>query len=185
VHATPARSGLTASTTGAASAAAVLAGLSGDQCRWALSYTAQQASGIACWARDEEHVEKAFDFGGMGARNGVAAATMVQAGFSGVEDVFSGPRSFFEAFGGDANGLVRELGSRTQRFCELQDALGGANSATLSQRLKLLEDEGLVDRRLVSETPPWVEYSLTDKGADLRRAINGIDRWADRWASQQ
>jgi DNA-binding HxlR family transcriptional regulator len=81
--------------------------------------------------------------------------------------------------------IVRELGSRTQRFCELQDALGGANSATLSQRLKLLEDEGLVDRRLVSETPPWVEYSLTDKGADLRRAINGIDRWADRWASQQ
>ena len=74
---------------------------------------------------------------------------------------------------------------RTQRFCELQDALGEANSATLSQRLKLLEDEGLIDRRAVSETPPWVEYSLTDKGADLRRAIAGIDRWADRWASQQ
>ena len=72
---------------------------------------------------------------------------------------------------------------RTQRFCELQDALGGANSATLSQRLKLLEDEGLIDRRAVSETPPWVEYSLTHKGADLRRAIAGIDRWADRWAS--
>jgi DNA-binding HxlR family transcriptional regulator len=81
--------------------------------------------------------------------------------------------------------IVRELGMRTQRFCELQDALGGANSATLSQRLKLLEDEGLVDRRLVSETPPWVEYSLTEKGADLRRAITGIDRWADRWAPQQ
>ena len=76
-------------------------------------------------------------------------------------------------------------GAPTQRFCELQDALGGANSATLSQRLKLLEDEGLIDRRAVSETPPWVEYSLTDKGADLRRAIAGIDRWADRWASQQ
>ena len=96
---------------GAAGAAAVLAGLGADQCRWALSYTAQQASGVACWARDENHVEKAFDFGGMGARNGVASATMVQAGFTGVEDVFSGPRGFFEAFGGDANGLVRELGS--------------------------------------------------------------------------
>jgi DNA-binding HxlR family transcriptional regulator len=81
--------------------------------------------------------------------------------------------------------IVRELGLRTQRFCELQDALGGANSATLSQRLKLLEDEGLIDRRKVSEMPPWVEYSLTDKGTDLRRAIAGIDRWADRWASQQ
>jgi DNA-binding HxlR family transcriptional regulator len=81
--------------------------------------------------------------------------------------------------------IIRELGLRTQRFCELQDALGGANSATLSQRLKLLEDEGLIDRRAVSETPPWVEYSLTQKGSDLRRAIGGIDRWADRWASQQ
>jgi len=81
--------------------------------------------------------------------------------------------------------IVRELGIRTQRFCELQDALGGANSATLSQRLKLLEDEGLIDRRAVSETPPWVEYSLTEKGSELRRAIGGIDRWADRWAPPQ
>jgi DNA-binding HxlR family transcriptional regulator len=81
--------------------------------------------------------------------------------------------------------IIRALGERTQRFCELQDALGGANSATLSQRLKLLEDEGLVDRRLVSSVPPWVEYSLTAKGSDLRTVITGIDRWADRWASQQ
>jgi DNA-binding HxlR family transcriptional regulator len=81
--------------------------------------------------------------------------------------------------------IVRVLGERTQRFCELQDALGGANSATLSQRLKLLEDEGLVDRTLVSQVPPWVEYSLTTKGSDLRRAIVGIDRWADRWAPNQ
>jgi DNA-binding HxlR family transcriptional regulator len=81
--------------------------------------------------------------------------------------------------------IVRVLGERTQRFCELQDALGGANSATLSQRLKLLEDEGLIDRHTVSTMPPWVEYSLTDKGADLGRAITGIDRWAERWASHQ
>jgi DNA-binding HxlR family transcriptional regulator len=81
--------------------------------------------------------------------------------------------------------IIRALGEETQRFCELQDALGGANSATLSQRLKLLEDEGLIDRRTVSTMPPWVEYSLTPKGADLGRAITGIDRWAERWASIQ
>src|SRR5918999_2627878 len=81
--------------------------------------------------------------------------------------------------------IIRALGDDTQRFCELQDALGGVNSATLSQRLKLLEDEGLIDRRTVSTMPPWVEYSLTPKGTDLRQAIVGIDRWADRWASQQ
>jgi DNA-binding HxlR family transcriptional regulator len=81
--------------------------------------------------------------------------------------------------------IVRVLGDRTQRFCELQDALGGANSATLSQRLKLLEDEGLIARREVSAVPPWVEYSLTAKGSDLRMAIAGIDRWAERWAATQ
>ena len=81
--------------------------------------------------------------------------------------------------------IIRALGERTQRFCELQDALGGANSATLSQRLKLLEDEGLIARRAVSAVPPWVEYSLTTKGAELRGAIAGIDRWAERWAANQ
>ena len=59
----------------------------------------------------------------------------------------------------------------------------GPGGATLSQRLKLLEDEGLIDRRMISEVPPWVEYSLTEKGADLRRAIGPIDLWADRWAA--
>lgn len=81
--------------------------------------------------------------------------------------------------------IIRSLGEQTQRFCELQDALGGANSATLSQRLKLLEDEGLIDRRKISNLPPWVEYSLTEKGADLRRAIVDIDRWAERWVATQ
>ena len=81
--------------------------------------------------------------------------------------------------------IIRALGERTQRFCELQDALGGANSATLSQRLKLLEDEGLIARHAVSAVPPWVEYSLTAKGSDLRVAISGIDGWADRWATTQ
>jgi DNA-binding HxlR family transcriptional regulator len=81
--------------------------------------------------------------------------------------------------------IIRALGERTQRFCELQDALGGANSATLSQRLKLLEDEGLLERRAISSVPPWVEYSLSAKGNELRAAISGIDRWAERWAARQ
>lgn len=81
--------------------------------------------------------------------------------------------------------IIRVLGERTRRFCELQDALGGANSATLSQRLKLLEDEGMIARVAVSDVPPWVEYSLTDKGSELRAAIAGIDHWAERWAARQ
>jgi DNA-binding HxlR family transcriptional regulator len=79
--------------------------------------------------------------------------------------------------------IIRALGERTQRFCELQDTLGGANSATLSARLKMLEDEGLVDRRMVSSVPPWVEYSLTPKGRELCQAMSFIERWAARWVA--
>ena len=84
---------------GAAAAAGALFQLKDSQVRHLLSYTAQQASGISCWMRDEEHIEKAFDFGGMPARNGVYAAAMVAHGFSGVEDALSGERSFFVAYG--------------------------------------------------------------------------------------
>ena len=87
---------------GAAAAAGALARLPERGMRHLLSYTAQQAAGVSCWMRDPDHVEKAFDFGGMPARNGVAAATMVASGCTGVEDVFSGERSFFVAFGRDA-----------------------------------------------------------------------------------
>ena len=99
-------------TFGAAAAAGALAGLDARRIRYLLSYAAQQASGISCWMRDEEHIEKAFDFGGMPARNGVAAATMVAHGFTGVEDVFSGERSFFTAYGRapDPGKLVHGLG---------------------------------------------------------------------------
>lgn len=87
-----------APTFGAAAAAGALAGLTAQQCRWLISYTAQQASGINCWQRDLDHVEKAFDFGGMAGRNGVTSAVMVQCGYSGVDDVLSGPRNFLFAF---------------------------------------------------------------------------------------
>ncbi|MGH7826349.1 MAG: MmgE/PrpD family protein [Candidatus Binatia bacterium] len=98
---------------GAAAAAGALAGLRERQIRHLLSFTAQQASGISCWMRDGEHVEKAFDFGGMPARNGVAAATMVAHGFTGVDDVFAGERSFFVAYGRkpDPAALARGLGA--------------------------------------------------------------------------
>jgi 2-methylcitrate dehydratase PrpD len=103
---------------GAAAAASMLAGLNYNGMRHALSYTAQQCSGISCWMRDEEHIEKAFDFGGMPARNGTAAAAMVASGFSAVEDVFSGERNFFVAYdetrrigkGPEPERLVRDLG---------------------------------------------------------------------------
>jgi 2-methylcitrate dehydratase PrpD len=68
----------TSATFGSAAAAASLARLDEKGMRYALSYAAQQVSGIWSWARDTEHIEKAFDFAGMGARNGVTAAIIVR-----------------------------------------------------------------------------------------------------------
>jgi len=95
---------------GAAAAAGALARLSEREVRHLLSFTAQQAAGVSCWMRDGEHIEKAFDFGGMPARNGVAAATMVAHGFTGVDDVFAGERNFFVAYGRKPDPSLLTLG---------------------------------------------------------------------------
>jgi len=84
-------------TMGAAAAAASVARLDEKGMRYALSYAGTQVSGVWSWERDLEHVEKAFDFAGMGARNGVTAAVMAQAGFSGVPDVLEGEHNGLEA----------------------------------------------------------------------------------------
>src|SRR5947199_91070 len=99
---------------GAAAAAAALMRFDPVRVRYVLSYAAQQASGVPYWHRDSEHVEKAFDFGGMGARNGVAGALMVAAGCSGVDDPFTGRNHFYTAFGETPKPdvLTHELGSR-------------------------------------------------------------------------
>ena len=72
----------------ASAAAAGVAGLDARQMRWVMDYATQQSSGIVAWRRDTDHIEKAFVFGGMTARNGVTAALLVKSGWTGVEDVF-------------------------------------------------------------------------------------------------
>ena len=132
---------------GAAAAAGSAAGLSPQQMRYVVSYTAQQASGISCWMRDPHHVEKAFDFGGMPARNGVSAAMMVAHGMTGVEDVLSGERNFLFAFGAEAEAerLVSGLGS----VYEVLNAnikkwsVGSPIQAALDSTQALLREHGL------------------------------------------
>ena len=101
-------------TFGAASAAGSAAGLNAQQMRWLLDYASQQASGLAAWQRDTEHIEKSFVFAGMPARNGVTAALLVQLGGTGVTDIFSGPDNFLQAFApkADAAQLIERLGQR-------------------------------------------------------------------------
>jgi 2-methylcitrate dehydratase PrpD len=104
----------TSSTFGAVGGAAAAARLDERGMRHALSYAAQQVSGLWSWVRDSEHIEKAFDFAGMGARNGVAAVTMVQAGMTGVWDVLDGEHNMILALStqGKPEEMVAGLGSR-------------------------------------------------------------------------
>ena len=99
---------------GAAAAAGCAAKLSAQQMRWLLDYTSQQSSGIAAWDRDTDHIEKGFVFGGMPARSGVTSALLVQSGWNGIDDVFSGDDNFFLANAphGDEKSLTDRLGER-------------------------------------------------------------------------
>ena len=104
----------TSSTLGSVGAAASLARLDEKGMRYALSYAAQQVSGLWSWVRDAEHVEKAFDFSGMGARNGVTAAIMAQMGFTGVWDVLDGEHNALAALSTapKPEEMIAGLGSR-------------------------------------------------------------------------
>jgi 2-methylcitrate dehydratase PrpD len=100
-------------TMGATAAAGCTASLNAQQMRWLFDYAAQQAgAGIGAWRRDTDHIEKAFLFGAMGARNGVNAALVVHAGWTGVDDVLSGPNNFVESYNpkADASGMIDQLG---------------------------------------------------------------------------
>jgi 2-methylcitrate dehydratase PrpD len=100
-------------TMGATAAAGCTASLTAQQMRWLLDYGAQQAgAGIGTWRRDTDHISKGFLFGAMGARNGVNAALVVHSGWTGVDDILSGPNNFVESYNpkADAAGMVDQLG---------------------------------------------------------------------------
>jgi 2-methylcitrate dehydratase PrpD len=132
---------------GAAAAAGALARLDALQCEHLLSYATQQASGIAYWNRDKEHVEKAFDFGGMGARNGVFGALFVASGASGCLESLTGEMSYLSAFGENPDpallggGLGQRyeiLAASIKKWC-----VGSPIQAALDSVMALIEAEGI------------------------------------------
>ena len=79
--------------------------------------------------------------------------------------------------------IVFALTERPMRFGELGKAVPGLSDRLLSQRLRELEDEGLVEREVEPGSPVRVTYSLTPAGAELRPAIAELKSWAQRWRS--
>ncbi len=76
--------------------------------------------------------------------------------------------------------IVRELLAGPRRFGELRDALEGVSPKTLTERLRALEAEGLIERRQFPEVPPRVEYRLTESGETLRPVLDAMAAWGAR-----
>jgi DNA-binding HxlR family transcriptional regulator len=77
--------------------------------------------------------------------------------------------------------IIHELMSGKRRFNELAHNIGGCNSRTLRDRLKSLEELGVVERHIVAVMPPWVEYDLTPKGTQLGQALGDLERWGSSY----
>jgi DNA-binding HxlR family transcriptional regulator len=77
--------------------------------------------------------------------------------------------------------IISTLTGGPLRFGELCRTIPGLSDRLLSQRLRELEEEGVVERDVEPGTPVRVTYSLTEKGADLGPAIAELKAWAKRW----
>ena len=76
--------------------------------------------------------------------------------------------------------IVRDLLGAARKFQDLQGSLPGIAPALLSERLKLMEEHGLITRRFYSQHPPRAEYLLTDKGRELGMVIGALATWGSR-----
>src|SRR5918911_3233290 len=77
--------------------------------------------------------------------------------------------------------LVHDLSEGPRRFSELEHSCCGISPRTLSERLRALEDEDIVVRRSYAESPPRVEYALTEKGEALLPIIDEMRRFGHAW----
>jgi DNA-binding HxlR family transcriptional regulator len=77
--------------------------------------------------------------------------------------------------------LVHDLSEGPRRFSELERSCHGISPRTLAERLRVLETEGIVARHSYPESPPRVEYELTDKGEALLPIIDAMREFGHSW----
>ena len=68
-----------------------------------------------------------------------------------------------------------------RRFCEMTSVVEGLSDRVLSDRLRELEDEGIIERVVYPQIPVRVEYHLTEKGRELKPVVDAIHDWAEQW----
>lgn len=81
--------------------------------------------------------------------------------------------------------ILRDLAEGSRRFGALQRSLVGISPKTLSERLKRLEESGVVARRCFAEVPPRVEYTLTDKGYALLPIVEAMRLYGSTWLADE
>jgi DNA-binding HxlR family transcriptional regulator len=87
-----------------------------------------------------------------------------------------------EVIGARWNGaIVRAVLDGRHRYAEIKAVIPGVGDTMLAQRLKSLEAEDVVERRLVSTAPVRIEYHLTPKGAALAPVVEALKAWAHEW----
>jgi len=111
---------------GSGACASVLANFDSVQVRRLISYLAHESSGLGCWMAEHDHVQKAYVFGAMGAKNAVTATVLVQSGWTGLDEALEGPRTLFQARAQTAKGRSMDvpmalgdeiLGSNIKKWC--------------------------------------------------------------------
>ena len=73
--------------------------------------------------------------------------------------------------------IIRELLTGTKRFCELKKSVTGITQKVLTLKLREMEELGLLERKVYDQTPPKVEYTLTDIGYSLREVLETLKTW--------
>lgn len=88
----------------------------------------------------------------------------------------------FELLGKRWTGLIiKTLLSGQKRFSDIADAIPNMSARMLTERFKELESEGIVIRKVYPEVPVRIEYELTEKGKELKTAMDEIQKWAEKW----
>jgi DNA-binding HxlR family transcriptional regulator len=77
--------------------------------------------------------------------------------------------------------IIRVMLGGVTRFSDLTQIVPGLSDRMLSERLKELEAEGIVERNVIPETPVRIEYRVTEKGRALAGVVDSIAGWAERW----
>lgn len=154
-------------TFGCAAAAGALAEFDALQTRYLISYAAQQASGSRAWVGDDDHIEKAFDYAAMPARNGVTAALLIQSGFTGNRDVLEGDQGIIKTLAPcDPALILAELGQRfTITSCLVKKyPVGSPMMETVDATLALLAKQSIAADQIES-----VAVRIPESGA---RTVN-------------